>query len=46
MVCESSEIKGSTIDSVLMIEQDGKLVYDVRPDSKIVTDSQKWATNV
>lgn len=42
VVCESDELKGSTIDQVLMVEQDGKIVYDVRPGSTILADSQKW----
>lgn len=42
VVCESDELKGSTIDQVLMVEQDGKIVYDVRPGSTMLVDSQKW----
>lgn len=42
LVCESDELKGSTIDQVLMVEQDGKIVYDVRPGSTMLADSQKW----
>lgn len=46
LICESSEIRNSTINQVLMIEQDGKIVYDVRPSSKILSDSQKYKANV
>lgn len=46
LVCESDELKGSTIGSVLMVEQDGKIVYDVRPGSTIASDSAKWAQGV
>jgi hypothetical protein len=42
LVCESDELKGSTIQNVLMIEQDGKIVYDVRPGSTMLADSQKY----
>lgn len=42
VVCESDELKGSTINQVLMVEQDGKIVYDVRPGSTMLADSQKW----
>ena len=42
VVCESDELKGSSIDQVLMVEQDGKIVYDVRPGSTMLADSQKW----
>lgn len=46
LICESSELKDSTIDSVVMVEQDGKIVYDIRPGSKIFADSQKWKAGV
>lgn len=42
LVCESDAIKGSTIQSVLMVEQDGKIVYDMRPGSTILSDSAKY----
>lgn len=45
-MCESDELKGSTISSVLAVEQDGKIVYDVRPGSAIASDSAKWAQGV
>jgi len=46
LVCESDALKGSAISSVLMVEQDGKIVYDVRPGSTMMADSNKWAANV
>lgn len=46
LVCESDEIKGSTISNVLAIEQDGKIVYDVRPGSAIASDSAKFIQNI
>lgn len=46
LICESSELRGSTMSSVLMVMQDGKLVYDVRPGSTMLADSAKWKANV
>lgn len=46
LVCESCELRDSTIDSILMVQQDGKLVYDVRPGSLILDQSAKWKANV
>lgn len=46
LICESSELRGSTMSSVLMVLQDGKLVYDVRPGSTMLADSYKWKANV
>jgi len=46
LVCESSELRDSTINSILMVIQDGKLVYDVRPGSGMLADSYKWKANV
>lgn len=46
LVCESSEIRDSTISQILMVLQDGKLVYDVRPGSTMLADSNKWKANV
>ena len=46
LICESSELRDSTIDAVVMVEQDGKIVYDVRPGSKLRAQSTKWKRNV
>ena len=46
LICESSELRGSTMSQVLMVLQDGKLVYDVRPGSAMLADSYKWKANV
>jgi len=46
LVCESSELRDSTIKSILMVIQDGKLVYDVRVGSSMLATSYKWAANV
>lgn len=46
LVCESSELRDSTVQSVLMVIQDGKVVYDVRPGSTMLADSLKWQRNV
>src|SRR5574337_961802 len=46
IICESSELRDSTMSSVLMVMQDGKLVYDVRPGSTMLADSYKWKANV
>jgi hypothetical protein len=46
LICESCELRDSTMAVVWMVYQDGKLVYDVRPESQILSDSYKWAANV
>lgn len=46
LICESSEIYGSTIDGVLRVEQDGKIVFDSAPDSTIVEDSDLFRQGV
>jgi hypothetical protein len=46
LVCESSELKGSTISDVLMVEQDGKLVYDARPGQGWLGQSPSMADTV
>lgn len=46
LICESCELRDSTMSSVLMVLQDGKLVYDVRPSSTMLADSYKWKANV
>ncbi len=46
LICESCVSRDSTMSEVLMIYQDGKLVYDVRPGSAILDDSAKYIANV
>lgn len=46
LICESCELRDSTMSSVLMVLQDGKIVYDVRPGSTMLADSYKWKSNV
>lgn len=46
LVCESCELRDSTIESIILVEQDGKIVYDSRPDSNFANASAKWKTNV
>lgn len=46
VVCESSELRETSISSILVVEQDGKIVYDMRPTSKITEASMKWKANV
>lgn len=46
LICESCELRDSSMAVVWMVYQDGKLVYDVRPDSTMLNDSYKWAQNV
>lgn len=45
-ICESCELRDSKIVSCIMVVQDGKLVYDVRPGSTMMDDSIKWASNI
>lgn len=46
LVCESCSLRDSTMSSVLMVLQDGVIVYDVRPGSTILSQSYKWAAGV
>lgn len=46
LICESNELRGSSIESVVMVQQDGKIVYDIRPGSTILEESQQWVANV
>ena len=46
LVCESCELRDSTVTAIIMVYQDGKLVYDVRPGSTMLPDSLKWKANV
>jgi len=45
-ICESSELRGTTIVGVLRIEMDGKLVYDATPGSPIRKDSLQFIQGV
>ncbi|WP_426269136.1 phage tail protein [Dyella kyungheensis] len=46
LICESCEVRDSSMAQVWMVYQDGKLVYDVRAGSSMLEDSYKWAANV
>ena len=46
LVAESDALRGSTINSVLVVDQDGKIVYDIRPESNFAAASAKWKANV
>lgn len=46
LLSESDVNRASRISGVLMVEQDGKIVYDMRPGSSIISDSQKWIRQV
>jgi hypothetical protein len=46
LVCESCSLRDSTINAIVMVQQDGKIVYDMRTGSKIIPDSLKWKKNV
>jgi hypothetical protein len=46
LICESCSLRNSTIKKLLMVEMDGKIVYDVRPGSAMLDDSAKWAANI
>lgn len=45
-ICESSELRGTTIVGILRIEMDGKIVYDADPLSPIHKDSLKFIQGV
>lgn len=42
MPAESSETRGSTIVGVLMVRVNGKIVYDMRPDSNLGAENAKF----
>jgi hypothetical protein len=50
LICESSETRNSTMSKVLMVEQDGKIVYDIRSgegvDRGIIGDPSKYVVRV
>lgn len=45
MVCESSETRESLMTGVLMVRVDGKVVYDMRPESNFAADNAKFLKN-
>lgn len=46
-ICESSELKNSTVTAIVAVWEDEKLVYDVRPSPRIsAADSAKWKEGV
>ena len=50
VICESSETRNSVMDNVLMVEQDGKIVYDIRSgegvDLGFIGDPTKYVVRV
>lgn len=50
LICESSETRNSTMKKVLMVEQDGKIVYDARSgegiDPGLISDPAAYASLV
>lgn len=48
VVCESCSLRDSTMSAVLMVQQDGQIVYDVRPgtSSDVQASSTKWKKGV
>lgn len=45
MICESSEIRDSFMVGVLIVQIDGKIVYDMRPESDFAADNVKFLEN-
>lgn len=45
MICESSEIRDSLMVGVLIVQVDGKIVYDMRPESDFGADNAKFLEN-
>lgn len=45
MICESSEIRNSLMVGVLIVQVDGKIVYDMRPESDFAADNVKFLEN-
>lgn len=45
-ICESSELRGTSVQAVIAVWEDEKLVYDVREDSLVSpADNAKWIEN-
>lgn len=45
MICESSEHRESLMVGVLIVKVDGKIVYDMRPESNFSADNAKFLKN-
>jgi hypothetical protein len=45
MICESSEHRESLMIGVLIVKVDGKIVYDMRPESNFGADNAKFLKN-
>jgi hypothetical protein len=45
MICESSEHRESLMVGVLIVKVDGKIVYDMRPESDFSADNAKFLKN-
>jgi hypothetical protein len=46
LICESCELRDSTIVGIQMVRCNGKIVYDVRPGSTMLAESAKWKEKV
>jgi hypothetical protein len=46
LICESCELRDSTIIGIQMVRCNGKIVYDVRPGSTMLAESAKWKEKV
>lgn len=45
MICESSTVRNSLMVGVLIVQVDGKIVYDMRPESNFGPDNAKFLEN-
>lgn len=45
MICESSTVRNSLMVGVLIVQVDGKIVYDMRPESNFGADNAKFLEN-
>lgn len=45
LICESSETRNSLMAGCLMVRVDGKVVYDMRPESNFAVDNAKFLKN-
>jgi hypothetical protein len=44
-VCESSQLRNSSVSQIVMVEQDGKIVYDVRNGAHLGDDNINFPDN-